>query len=590
MVGGYYTNPLKNATKGHLRTFFMLRGTTPRSRQLKLTAFSILLSIGVLSGILLKQSVGFPQISAGRPQARAGHGLVFDTRRQTVLLLNGDHPTASEEGEIWAWNGGAWELIDKSGPSPRTLGGVAYDTKRQVLVLQGGLPGQGDALFGDTREWDGSRWQLSTEGGPGVRNHHVMVYDEARGVTLLFGGQDRDIHLQGDTWTWDGVVWRQVATTGPPARVHHDLVYDKERGVVLLFGGSDGQRTLSDFWEWNGERWREIRQPGPGPRSHHRMAFDAAGGKVHLVGGDSADQRAWTWDGSKWEPFLGLTPSPRLLHALAYDAARKQLILFGGYWGERNLNDTWGLINGQWVRSDAVSTVSAASYRTEVASEAIVAAFGANLVPGTAAATTLPLPTALAGVTVKVRDSGGTERDAPLFFVSPSQINYLVPAGTLSGPATSLIVNNGLAVAAGAVQVSTVAPGLFTANANGQGVAAAVVLRIRADGAQFFEPVARFDAAQNHFIATPIELGPEGDQVFLLLFGTGLRGGSSLAAVTALIGDVSVAVEYAGPQGDFAGLDQVNLRLLRQLAGRGEVNVALLADGKAANLVTVNFR
>jgi hypothetical protein len=46
----------------------------------------------------------------------------------------------------------------------------------------------------------------------------------------------------------------------------------------------------------------------------------------------------------------------------------------------------------------------------------------------------------------------------------------------------------------------------------------------------------------------------------------------------------------AGPQGDFAGLDQVNVRLARGLAGRGEVQVLLSVEGKPANTVTVNIR
>jgi hypothetical protein len=179
-----------------------------------------------------------------------------------------------------------------------------------------------------------------------------MVYDEARGVILLFGGQDRNINLKGDTWTWDGTVWRRVARTGPPARVHHALVYDKERGTVLLYGGHDGQKTLSDFWEWNGESWREIKESAPGPRSHHRMAFDEAQGKVHLFGNSDADGSAWTWDGSKWEPFVGATPPQRMLHAMTYDAARRRLILFGGYAGGQNLDDTWELIDDQWVQVD----------------------------------------------------------------------------------------------------------------------------------------------------------------------------------------------------------------------------------------------
>ncbi len=159
----------------------------------------------------------------------------------------------------------------------------------------------------------------------------------------------------------------------------------------------------------------------------------------------------------------------------------------------------------------------------ELASESIVAAFGAGLATTTQAATSLPLPTTLAGTTVKVRDRAGVTRDAPLFFVAPTQVNYLVPAGTAAGAATAPITSGDGKVSTGVVQIAAVAPGLFSANASGQGVAAGVALRVKADGTQSYEPIAEFNQAQNRFVAKPIDLGPANDQVFLILYGTGLR-------------------------------------------------------------------
>lgn len=52
----------------------------------------------------------------------------------------------------------------------------------------------------------------------------------------------------------------------------------------------------------------------------------------------------------------------------------------------------------------------------------------------------------------------------------------------------------------------------------------------------------------------------------------------------------SAEVLYAGPQGDFAGLNQINVRVPRSLAGRGEVDIALTVDGQAANVVKVNIQ
>jgi uncharacterized protein (TIGR03437 family) len=232
-----------------------------------------------------------------------------------------------------------------------------------------------------------------------------------------------------------------------------------------------------------------------------------------------------------------------------------------------------------------VTTVDAAGFRQTVAPESIAVAFGANLATQTTVARTLPLPTSLGGTSVRVNGIA-----APLFFVSRSQVNYQIPPATTTGTATVIITSGDGTVSAGTVQIATVAPGLFAANANGQGVAAAVVYRLRTDGTAVYEPLATFDAAQQRFVPTPIDLGPESDLVYLILYATGVRGRSSLQTVTARIGGADAPVLYADALPSFVGLDQINIRLLRALIGRGEVDVALAVDGKAANTVKVSIR
>src|SRR5262249_47359002 len=152
------------------------------------------------------------------------------------------------------------------------------------------------------------------------------------------------------------------------------------------------------------------------------------------------------------------------------------------------------------------------------------------------AATSLPLPTILGGARVSVRDSFGSERFAPLFYVSPTQINYQIPPGTGTGDVTVTVFSGDGSVSVSALPVVAVSPGLFAANADGQGVAAAQVLRVKADGSQSFESVSQFDAALKKYVARPIDLGSEGEQVYLVLYGTGIRGRSSLGAVALQVG------------------------------------------------------
>ncbi len=237
-----------------------------------------------------------------------------------------------------------------------------------------------------------------------------------------------------------------------------------------------------------------------------------------------------------------------------------------------------------------LASVSAASFSgVRLAPDSITAAFGSGLATQTVSANARPLPTTLGGSRVDVTDAAGQTRPAPLFFVAPQQINYLLPAGTATGVATVKVTSSDGTTTQGAVQVAAVAPGIFAANASGQGVAAAVVLRVRGN-VQTFEPVAQFDSATNRFVATPINLGPETDQVILLLFGTGVRNRSANGALTALIGGTSADVLGAAAQAEFDGLDQINVRLPRSLMGRGEVDVALTVDGAAANVVRIRVQ
>ena len=138
--------------------------------------------------------------------------------------------------------------------------------------------------------------------------------------------------------------------------------------------------------------------------------------------------------------------------------------------------------------------------------------------------------------------------------------------------------------------ITPVAAGLFAANSDGQGPPAGYAIRVKADGAQVNEPITRFDPAQNKFVLTPLDLGPSGEQVFLVLFGTGFRAVSSLSAVSVKIGGDNAQVLYAGTQGGFVGLDQMNLLVPRSLIGRGEVELIVTINGTAANTLKLNLK
>lgn len=227
--------------------------------------------------------------------------------------------------------------------------------------------------------------------------------------------------------------------------------------------------------------------------------------------------------------------------------------------------------------------VSAASYRAlDVTGSGIATIFGNNL----AMASTVEADAPLADVTVQVTDSAGRQRNAFLFAATPTQINLQIPPETVPGLATVSLAGTNQVWRANVV---TVAPSLFTADASGSGLPAGVALRVKADGTQSFEALFQYDV-QNRPVALPLEVSRADETVFLVLFGTGVRGRSALAQVRAQVGGLSVPVEYAGPVAGLVGLDQLNLRLPSALAGRGEAAVEVQAEGKKANPVRVLFK
>lgn len=234
--------------------------------------------------------------------------------------------------------------------------------------------------------------------------------------------------------------------------------------------------------------------------------------------------------------------------------------------------------------------LDAASFRGgAIAPGQIVSLFGVGLAEETIGATQELLPIRLGGTEIAIVDSTGVEQTASLFFVSPSQVNILVPTEIALGIATVRVLRSGLPDTSLAVDVEAVAPGLFAANASGEGVAAALLLRVSNDGSRSSEPVFRLDAIERRFVPSPISVSQDSGQVFLLLFGTGIRGFTSTPTV--IIGGEIVPVLAALPQGEFVGLDQVNVGPLPQvLMGRGEVEILMFVDGKQTNTLVIDVQ
>ena len=98
---------------------------------------------------------------------------------------------------------------------------------------------------------------------------------------------------------------------------------------------------------------------------------------------------------------------------------------------------------------------NAASFQRVFAPGMLASLYGTKLANSTQSAASLPLPLTIDGVTVTVNGV-----HAPLWFVSPGQINFQLPYETPLGPALVVVTNNGL-VSTDIITVTPTAPGIF---------------------------------------------------------------------------------------------------------------------------------
>lgn len=196
------------------------------------------------------------------------------------------------------------------------------------------------------------------------------------------------------------------------------------------------------------------------------------------------------------------------------------------------------------------------------------------------------LPTTLDGVTVTVTDSQGTAHTARIHFVTGGRIQFIMPPNMANGPATLRVTRSSGGTATASINIVSVSPGIFSANASGKDAAAATFLMVRADNSRATGLTFTVDPPPAR-ANIPISLGAAGDQVFISFFGTAFRNQTS---VSCRIGGIDVPVFGATAQGEFDALDQAVVGPIPgTLRGRSNVAVEFFFNGIAANTVTISF-
>jgi len=219
---------------------------------------------------------------------------------------------------------------------------------------------------------------------------------------------------------------------------------------------------------------------------------------------------------------------------------------------------------------------NAASFsRNSIAPNSLATVFGTNLSSMTAKANGSPYPTSLGGVSVSLAG-----QLCPLWYVSPGQINFEVPSNIPPGRYALTV-----GPAASDALITSVSPGIFTLTGDGTGVPLAAITGVLGDGSTVSLPP--YQCSSSGCGVVPIAL-PDGlTDLYIVLYGTGLRNHQKISAI---LGPLQPEVLYAGAQGLFPGLDQVNLHLEGPVGLKYLQNLQLIVDGTSSNAVSLQFQ
>ena len=235
---------------------------------------------------------------------------------------------------------------------------------------------------------------------------------------------------------------------------------------------------------------------------------------------------------------------------------------------------------------NASGIVNGASFNASVAGGSIASVFGTNLASSESFASSVPLPTTLGGGTVQINGI-----PAPLFYVSPAQINFQAPWELLGQSQASITVTvAGVTSTAQAINIAAFAPGLFAVNSQGTGQGAVLIAAtgeiaapLGSIAGRATRPVQRGEYLSIYCSG----LGPVANQPVNGAASPANALPTTMNTPTVTIGGVTAIVSFSGLAPGFVALYQVNVQVPDNAPTGNAVSVVLTIGGATSNTVTV---
>ncbi len=512
----------------------------------------------------------------------------------SVLYVTGGRNLTSAVPDVQSYDTGAneWRLLP-----PMKIARQAHEAAliNGKLYVVGGAGASGGLADGEVFDFQTNQWStIASLNRPRFYAVNAITRDESGNLFwLIFGGADPSSgEPLGSAEAYDVAANRWIPLDGsfalPNARtfingaIHEGFLY----AIGGSISGADSV-TANERFKLNGFTIIDPNQPPvvviPASQQvaipDQELKFtvsaqDLGSGSPITITADGMPE------GASFQPTNDTNNSVRgefRWTPRASDAGRIITVNFTA--GDGRLTDVKSIVI-RVVLAGPLAAVNAADFRPgPLTADSIAAAFGLNMANRVDFAQSLPLPTSLSGTTLTVNGI-----PAPLLFVSPTQINFIVPSAVSLGGAVFIVSSPMGTYSLANVPIVATWPAIFTADSSGKGDAAALAT---VDGV--------------NFQSQPFDVIVNGKPNILVFFGTGIRhapaanpndGDGVAESVNISIDGRNARVLYAGAQGFLGGLDQINVEMPPELANTGprRIDVIVTVNGVPANRVSIRIR
>jgi uncharacterized protein (TIGR03437 family) len=246
------------------------------------------------------------------------------------------------------------------------------------------------------------------------------------------------------------------------------------------------------------------------------------------------------------------------------------------------LSHLWG------ANAHGVLTVNQPAGGLIIARGANASAYGRTMALKEDRAKGFPQPLKLSNISIRVTDSRGIARLAPLSWTGGgwSVVNFVIPADSATGPAEVAVVRTDGSKSSSRILIADAAPAIWTATYDGRGPVIGQISQRFSDGRRVEFPAWKCEPGVyvvDGCRTVPIPLAG-GVVTSVRIDGTGFRFAKS---VEIMVDGISVPVEKFAPVPQNS-LDQVTFTLPDKLIGRGEVDLYMSAQGVLSNVVRID--